>query len=93
MTAYHAESRRSPPRTTMCLRKTPSNSAPRPASAARDRPFVASVLNSTRRKPSSSNACFSSRYFASVFAPVPHADGASHVFPISTTRSSGCTLR
>src|SRR6266516_4506546 len=35
MTAYHAESRRSPPRTTMCLRWIPSNSAGRAASARR----------------------------------------------------------
>ena len=49
ITAYHAESRRSPPRTSMCLRNTPSNSAGSAASAARDRSFCESVLNSTRR--------------------------------------------
>ena len=40
ITAYHAESRRSPPRTSMCLRKTPSNSAGSAASAARARSFA-----------------------------------------------------
>jgi hypothetical protein len=48
-TAYHAESRRSPPRTSMCFRNTPSNVAGSAASAARERSFAASVLNSTRR--------------------------------------------
>ncbi len=49
ITEYHAESRRSPPRTIMCLRKTPSNVAGNAARAARERSFAASVLNSTRR--------------------------------------------
>src|SRR5207302_3394462 len=49
ITAYHAESRRSPPRTSMCLRATPSNLAPTFSSAGRERSFEASVLNSTRR--------------------------------------------
>ena len=74
-TLYQAESRRSPPRTSMCLRWTPSNCAGSAASAARDRSFSASVLNSTRSAPSVSNACRSWRYFASVFAPVPQASG------------------
>src|SRR5262249_3939915 len=92
ITAYHAESRRCPPRTSMCLRKTPSNSA-NDASAARERALSASVLNSTRRKHSSSNACCNRSSFASVFAPVPHAAGTIHVFPISATRSSSRTFR
>src|SRR4029078_2829133 len=54
ITAYHAESRRCPPRTSMCLRKTPSHSA-NAASAARDAALSAAVLNSTRRDPSSPN--------------------------------------
>src|SRR6476619_5507198 len=93
ITAYQAESRRSPPRTSWCLRATPSNAAPTFSSAGRERSFKASVLNSTRRYPSSSNACRRRRYFASVFASVPQARGLSHVFPISTTRSSGRSLR
>src|SRR6478736_4019486 len=44
ITLYQAESRRSPPRTSMCLRKMPSNSAGSAARAARARSFVASVL-------------------------------------------------
>ena len=40
ITAYHAESRRSSPRTSMCLRKRPSNSAGSAASAARARSFA-----------------------------------------------------
>lgn len=49
ITEYQAESRRSPPRTIMCLRKTPSKTAGSAASAARERSLRASVLNSTRR--------------------------------------------
>src|SRR5262249_31394344 len=49
ITAYQAESRRSPPRTSMCLRWMPSNWDGSAARAARARSFVASVLNSTRR--------------------------------------------
>src|SRR5919204_1027615 len=70
----------------------PSNRAGRAASAPRERSFSASVLNSTRRKPTS-NACRSIRYFASTFAPLPQCDGASHVQPISTTRCSGRMAR
>src|SRR5205823_14800522 len=93
ITAYQAESRRSLPRTTMCLRWIPSNSAGRAASARRARSFLASVLNSTRRKPSSSKACRSRRYFASTLAPVFHIDGFIHVFPISTRRCWGSQIR
>jgi enterochelin esterase family protein len=93
MTAYQAESRFSPPRTSMCLRNTPSNSAGSAASAARERSFRASVLNSTRRAPSRSKACSSMSSFASAFAPVLQAARASHVHPISSTRCSGRSSR
>ena len=71
--------RERPPTISMWLRKTPSKVAPIPASAARERTFSASVLNSTRRQPSVSKACVSPRSFASLFAPVPCAAGASQV--------------
>src|SRR3954449_10976413 len=64
MTEYHAESRRCPPRTSMCLRWTPSKAAGIPASARRARSFTASVLNSTRSSPSLSNAWRSRTYSA-----------------------------
>ncbi len=73
----------------MCRRWTPSNCDGSAASAARARPFSASVLNSTRRAPSRSKACSSSRYFASVFAPVPQLEETSQVLPISIRRCSG----
>ena len=68
---------------------TPSNVAGSAASAARERPFFASVLNSTRSSPSDSNACCRSRYFASVFAPVPHADGVDPRVADLDQRSAG----
>ena len=54
----------------MWLRKMPSNVAPIPARAARDRSFPAWVLNSTRLAPRTSNAWASWSSFASRFAPV-----------------------
>src|SRR5689334_8782385 len=93
ITLYQAESRRWPPRTSMCLRKTPSNWAGRAASAARERSLPASVLNSTRRQPSRSKAWPSRSSFASVFAPLPQASGTIQLQPISSTRSSGRTAR
>ena len=71
-TLYQAESRRSPPRTSMCFRWTPSNCAGSAARAARERSFSASVLNSTRRAPSVSNACRSME----VASPPTFAPGA-----------------
>ena len=59
------------------------------ASAARERWLRESVLNSTRTQPNRSKACSSINSFASVLAPVPHADGVNHVQPISSARSSG----
>src|SRR5262245_9509489 len=93
VTLNHALSRFSPPRTSMCLRWTPSNVAPRAARAPHERSLEASVLNSTLRQPQLSNACCSCRSLASTFAPVPHADGCSHVQPISTERCSGLSAR
>ena len=52
------------------LRKTPSNVAPMPASALRDRSLRACVLNSTRLAPSVSNAWVSWSSLASRLAPV-----------------------
>src|SRR4051794_3304918 len=82
-TAYHAESRIESD-SFMCFRKMPSKLAPTPRSAPRTRRLRASVLNSTRIAPHCSNAFRSSRYFVSMFAPVPHCGRASHVQPIST---------
>src|SRR5204863_23752 len=73
------------------LAAIPSNCDGIAARAARARSFFASVLNSTRRQPSSSNACRRSKYFASTFAPVPHVDGFIHVLPISSRRCSGAS--
>ena len=91
-TAYHAESRIESGRI-MCRRKIPSNRAPTPSSAPRTRRFRASVLNSTRIAPHSSNAFRSSRYFVSTFAPVPHCARSSHVQPISSRRWAGSTFK
>ena len=55
-TLYQAESRFSPPRTSMCLRWIPSNCAGSAAIAPRERSFSASVFSSTRRQPSRSKA-------------------------------------
>ena len=93
VTEYQAESRRAPSRTSMCLRKMPSNRAGSASSAARERSFSASVLNSTRMQASSSNACPMRRSLASTFAPVPQAALESHVQPISSPRCSGRRAR
>ena len=54
---------------------------------------AASVLNSTRIRPARSNAFSSSRYFVSMFAPVPHCRRSSHVQPISARRWNGSMFR
>src|SRR5438067_207750 len=59
--AYQAESRIESG-STMCFRKIPSKFAPMPSSAPRTRRLRASVLNSTRIAPQSSNALRRSRY-------------------------------
>jgi hypothetical protein len=88
MTLYQAECRTPSPGMTMCFRKMPSNVAPIPRSAVRDRSLFESVLNSTRRQPSRSNACPSMSSFASRFAPVRCQAGATQVQPISRRRCS-----
>ena len=65
------------PGTSMWLRKIPSNVAGSAASAARERSLRASVLNSTRMQPSSSNASPSISSFASMLAPVSPGPGAA----------------
>src|SRR5262249_22003418 len=70
-TAYQAESRIESDNF-MCLRAMPSKLAPTPSSAPRTRRLRASVLNSTRIAPHSSNAFPITRYFVSMLAPVPH---------------------
>src|SRR5262249_57629077 len=91
-TAYQAESRIESD-SFMCLRAIPSKLAPTPSSAPRTRRLRASVLNSTRIAPHSSNAFLISRYFVSMFAPVPHCGRASHVQPISTRLWSASMFR
>ena len=59
----------------------------------RERSFSASVFSSTRRQPQTSKAWSSISSFASTLTPVPHADGWSHVQPISTTPCSGRSAR
>src|SRR5579863_4596728 len=68
----------------MWLRKIPSSFAPIRKIAARDLSFKESVFSSTRMQPSVSNACLSSKYFASVFAAVRCHSRPIHVLPIST---------
>ena len=70
----------------MCRRNTPSRIAPSFSSARCDWVLRRSVLNCTRTAPKVSNSCTSWRYFASVFASVPCADGISQEPPISTRR-------
>lgn len=69
------------------FRSTPSNRAPVPAMAARQRSLRASVLRSTRDTRHSSKAFRNSRYFVSVFTPAPWADAASQVKPTSIANS------
>jgi hypothetical protein len=71
------------------FRSTPSNRAPSPSIARRDRWLRASVFQSTRTTPSSSNACWRRSSFASALIPVRCADAASHVPPISTAPDQG----
>ncbi|CAM5236240.1 hypothetical protein STANM309S_01173 [Streptomyces tanashiensis] len=66
------------------FRRTPSKLAPTDAMAARERALRASVLRSTRATSQLSKACRKSRYLASAFTPVPWAEAASQVYPIST---------
>lgn len=73
------ESRTNPSGITMCARNTPSRTPPIRAIAACERTLRASVFNCTRFNPSASNACRSSRYFASVLTAVRHTGRASHV--------------
>lgn len=70
-------------------RKTPSNRAPNPWMARRDRSSRASVLRSTRTGPRVSNAYSQSRNFASTLIPVRCAAAASQVQPISTAQLAG----
>src|SRR6266511_3047068 len=50
-------------------------------------------LNSTRIAPQLSKAFRRSKYFVSMFAPVPHCARSSHVQPISVRRWNGSTFR
>ena len=77
----------------MCFRAIPSNCAPSASSAPRVRSLRRSVLNSTRCSPHTSNARSHSKSFVSTFAPVPQAEGRSHVQPISTRRWWGSKAR
>ena len=89
MTLYQAESRRTPSRTSICLRCTPSNCAGSAAIAPRERSLRASVFSSTRRQPSRSKASPSIRAWPRCWRPLPQASGVSHVQPISMLRCSG----
>src|SRR5205085_12249772 len=62
----NTESRTRPPGSIKCLRKMPSCFAPRRRIAARDRSLRISVMNSTRTHFQVSNACVSSKNFASL---------------------------
>jgi hypothetical protein len=65
------------------LRRTPSNVAPTLAMAARERWLRASVLRSTRSADQWVKAWSNSSSLASALMPVPWAEAASQVKPIS----------
>ena len=74
------------PSTTMGCRNVPSSTAPNRAKAARDGPFKASVLNSTRFNPQTSKAWRGIRYFASPLIGVRCHSRPTRVSPISIRR-------